>query len=104
MSAPGEPRIVFFPGSTQSAREGTDSQVRKNAAGVDTAGTLLRFVVVNAVAGAGNETTVAHTFDSQLTAGDYIEVFAQQTSGGPLSVNGTIAGTFASIRWCAKTA
>jgi hypothetical protein len=77
--------------------------VRKNAAGVQTAGTSLRFVVVNAVAGAGNETTVAATFDTQLVQGDYIECFAHQSSGAALNVTGTLAGTFLSIRWTAKT-
>jgi hypothetical protein len=77
--------------------------VRRNAAGVQTAGTSLRFVVVNAVAGAGNETTVAATFDTQLVQGDYIETFAHQSSGAALNVTGTLAGTFLSIRWTAKT-
>lgn len=77
--------------------------VRKNAAGSQTSGTSLRFKVVNAVAGAGNETTVDMSFEAQLVAGDYIEVFCHQTSGGPLDVIGTLDGTAASIRWVAKT-
>ena len=79
-------------------------QIRKNANATQTSGTLLRSVTVNAVAGAGNPTTIQITFDAQLSAADYVELFAQQTSGGPLNVLGTIAGLYMSIRWCAKTA
>lgn len=78
-------------------------QVRKNAAGDQTLGTLLRYKTVNAVAGAGNNTSIDATFEIQLTAGDYLEMFAHQTSGGPLNVLGTIAGTFLSMRWVART-
>jgi hypothetical protein len=77
--------------------------VRKNAAGNQASGTSLRFKVVNAVAGAGNETTVDLAFEAQLAAGDYIEVFCHQTSGGALNVIGAQDGTAASIRWVAKS-
>lgn len=92
--------IEFAANATGSRR----IQVRKNAGANVANGTQLRFIVVNAVTGGGNETTVASTFDTQLVAGDYVEVFAHQTSGGILAVNATIAGSFMSIRWVAKTA
>lgn len=91
--------IQYEANSTGSRR----LQVRKNAAGNQASGTELRTKVVNAVAGAGNETTLDVSFDAQLVAGDYLEVFAHQTSGGALNVLGTIAGTFLSIRWVART-
>jgi hypothetical protein len=78
-------------------------RVKKNAAGSEPSGTLLKAKTVNAVTGAGNETTLDAAFDVQLTAGEYLEVFAHQTSGGPLSVLGTISGTYLSIRWVART-
>jgi hypothetical protein len=78
-------------------------QVRKNAAGNQASGTLIKSKTVNAVAGAGNETTLDADFDVQLVAGDYLEVFVHQTSGGALNVLGTISGTYLSIRWVART-
>jgi hypothetical protein len=75
--------------------------VRKNAAGVQTSGTDIIFVVI-----AGNGTTEARPIavvDQQLVAGDYLELFVWQSSGGPLDVVGGIANTFLSFRWVAKT-
>jgi hypothetical protein len=76
--------------------------IRKNAAGVQTAGTDLAFVVI-----AGNGTTQSRliaSVDAQLTAGDYIEVFGYQGSGGALNVEGNnIGDTWLSFRWVART-
>lgn len=75
--------------------------VRKNANAVQTGGTDLALVII-----AGNGTTEARliaSFDVQLVASDYIEVFAYQSSGGALNVIGGAANTFLSFRWVAKT-
>jgi hypothetical protein len=76
--------------------------IRKNAAGVQTAGTDLTFLILS-----GNGTTqtrIGASVDAQLTAGEYIEVFAYQNSGGVLNVEGAnIADTFLSMRWTART-
>ena len=75
--------------------------IRKNAAGVQTGGTDLVMVII-----AGNGTTQARPIaavDAQLVAGDYIELFCYQSSGGPLNILGGIANTFLQFRWAAKT-
>jgi hypothetical protein len=76
--------------------------IRKNANAVQTGGTDLVMVVI-----AGNGTTEARliaSVDVQLVAGDYVELFAYQSSGGSLNVLGGIANTFLSMRFVAKTA
>lgn len=76
--------------------------IRKNAAGSHAAGTDVVEVI-----GAGNGTTQARiiaTDDVNLVAGDYIEMFCYQGSGGPLNVLGGIANTFLSFRFARKTA
>ncbi len=76
--------------------------IRKNAAAVQTGGTDLALVII-----AGNATTEARliaTVDHQLTASDYVEVFAYQSSGASLNVlGGAAALSFLSFRWVAKT-
>jgi hypothetical protein len=76
--------------------------IRKNAAGVQTAGTDLDFRILP-----GNGTTqtrIGASVDAQLTAGDYVEVFAYQNTGGALNVEGNnIADTYLSFRWTART-
>jgi len=76
--------------------------IRKNAAGVQTAGTDIVLDVFP-----GNGTTQARPFASveqQFVAGDYLEMFLYQSSGGILTVNGGIAATFLSFRFVARTA
>jgi alpha-D-ribose 1-methylphosphonate 5-triphosphate synthase subunit PhnG len=76
--------------------------IRKNAAGVQTAGTDLAFVII-----AGNGTTQSRliaSVDAQMTAGDYCEVFGYQNTGGALNVEGnSIGDTWLSFRWVART-
>lgn len=75
--------------------------IRKNANAVQSGGTDLALVI-----GAGNGTTEARiiaTVDTQLTGGDYVEVFGYQASGGSLNVIGGQANCFLSFRWLAKT-
>lgn len=75
--------------------------IRMNAAGVQTGGTDLLLLIL---AGNGTtETRVAGYVERQLTAGDYIEAFVWQNSGGILTVDGGQANTFLSFRWLAKT-
>lgn len=67
--------------------------VRLNAAGVSTGGTLILQSVQGAVT--ANATTVAFgPIEVALTAGDHIEVFGYQTSGGNLALNAGSAQTF----------
>jgi hypothetical protein len=76
--------------------------IRKNAAASHASGTDVVEVI-----GAGNGTTQARiiaTDDVQLVAGDYLELFCYQGSGGALNVLGGIANTFLSMRWVARTA
>jgi hypothetical protein len=75
--------------------------IRMNANAVQTGGTDIALVII-----AGNGTTEARliaSVDRQLTAGDYIEVFAYQSSGGALNVLGGQANTFLSFRWVSRT-
>jgi hypothetical protein len=76
--------------------------IRKNAAGVQTAGTDLAFIII--AANGTTQTRLIASVDAQLTAGDYCECFAYQNSGGALNVEGAnIADTFLSFRWAART-
>jgi hypothetical protein len=75
--------------------------IRKGAGGVQTAGTDVITDVI-----AGNGTTQARlslSIDQQFIAGEYVELFAYQGSGGPLNVLGGIANTFLSFRFVRKT-
>jgi hypothetical protein len=90
--------VEFAANATGSRR----INVRKNSGAVQTSGTSVKFKVVNAVAGAGNETTVDATFPVALSSGDYVEVFAHQTSGGILSVDGGAAATYMSLTFTGR--
>lgn len=75
--------------------------VRKNAAGNPASGTLLLSERATAVSGV--VTTVPVAFDVQLAAGDYIELFGAQTSGGSLNSSAGVNSTFAYMRWVASS-
>jgi hypothetical protein len=76
--------------------------IRKGAAGVQTAGTDL--IMLTPDANGTSQTRVTASVDHQATAGEYAEIFAYQNSGGGLSVLGGGAGlSFLSIRWVART-
>lgn len=62
------------------------AQVRLNAAGSSTGGTLLYDLTYSANSGYPT-TVVIPSFTYALAVDDYVEVFAQQTSGGALNVN-----------------
>jgi hypothetical protein len=76
--------------------------IRKNAASVQTAGTSL--IMLTPDANGTSETRVFASVDHQMTAGDYLETFGYQNSGGGLSVIGGTAGlSFLSIRFVRRT-
>lgn len=92
--------VNFLISFATNATGGRMAELRKNAAGSEVAGTLLgRFVEPSAWA--SSLTSVSGTLDVQLTAGDYIELFGWQSSGGALSVNLGAAATFLQARWVA---
>lgn len=74
--------------------------VRKNAAGSSSGGTSVYQGFVPGLAVSNN--TIAASFDISLTAGDYLEVFASQNSGGNLNTVGGSYATFAQMRWVAS--
>jgi len=67
--------------------------IRLNAAGVDTGGTLLVSSNQSPVSGAAT-TTPLSTIEVSLVAGDYVELFVRQTSGGALNTGPGQAQTF----------
>lgn len=75
--------------------------IRKNANAVAGAGTLLNVARTNAVSGVGTIVTAA--VDIPLTAGDYIELFGLQTSGGALATAAGINLSSFSARWVANS-
>jgi hypothetical protein len=81
-------------------------EVRVNANSVPTAG--IRIVIANqqAVTSGGGTvvTIVGVTTEYQLSAGDHIQVFADQDSGSTLSVTSGAGNSFFLMRWIAKLA
>ncbi|MGL4257028.1 MAG: hypothetical protein ACRCSL_11895, partial [Microbacterium sp.] len=78
------------------------ANIRKNAGGVFGSGPSL--YVSSEAAVNGGSTTLPIAFDAQLTAGDYIEMFGYQTSGGALNINaGGLGSCFFSMRWVANS-
>jgi hypothetical protein len=75
--------------------------IRKNANAVQTAGTDVFFTF--SLPSSGNVGYVFGSVDVQLGAGDYLESFAYQSSGGALNVLGGITETFMSFIWKART-
>lgn len=72
--------------------------LRKNSAGSGTGGTLVDRVSVDAV-GSGSTSVFCVTEVWLSTAGDYLEVFGEQSSGGNLATNTGASASFASMTW-----
>jgi hypothetical protein len=75
--------------------------IRKNANAVQTAGTDVFFTY--SLPSSGSVGYVFGSVDVQLAAGDYLESFAWQNSGGALNVLGGITESFMSFIWKART-
>jgi hypothetical protein len=88
---------IRFGGITSGAM---DLDVRKNAAGVQTGGTRLQVDTVGATTGGDEFPSL--TFDDQLNAGDYIEMFGRQSSGAAKAVVSGVGNTTFQFRWTAK--
>jgi hypothetical protein len=76
-------------------------QVRKNADGDPVSGSLVFDTA--ALPSSGNIGFCNGSVDVQLVAGDRLELFTNQTSGGNLNVIGGQGETYLTFRWCAKT-
>lgn len=75
--------------------------LRKNAAGVQTGGSSVGSARVHSVT--ANAAPVGFTVDVPLTAGDYLEVFGFQSSGGSLSTAAGSVSTYLQMRWVASS-
>jgi hypothetical protein len=75
---------VTFPFNATGIRR---IQIRKNAAGSATGGTLIGQTHIPTVTTSAVTTTVMYARDAYLTAGDYVEVFVLQNSGGSLTTS-----------------
>jgi hypothetical protein len=90
---------LFFATNSSGYRE---LQIRKNAAGSNVGGTVVGLARVAAFAGAAAQVYLAK--DIPLTAGDYLEAFGLQNSGGSLALaGGNEYVTWASMRWVANS-
>jgi hypothetical protein len=87
-------QITFAANSTGTRQ----AQLKLNAGGVEASGTQLFFTVQGAVAGGVQTSVPIIPFAVTASAGDYIEVFAMQTSGGNLDLTGTAGRTFLRTR------
>ena len=85
---------VTFPTNGTGVRR---IQIRKNAAGSATGGTLIGTTHIPTLTTSGAATTVVLGRDAYLTAGDYVEVFVLQNSGGSLTTTTAEAYTSFSI-------
>jgi hypothetical protein len=70
---------LSFASNTTGGRQG---QIRKNAAGSAVGGSLIQHVGVQAAA--GGHTSVLLDTETDMLAGDYLEIFGWQSSGGNL--------------------
>lgn len=70
--------------------------IRKNAAGSSAGGTQV--AVISAAAASASSTNVGVTTDLVLAAGDYLEIFALQSSGGALDCSSGEDSTWMSLR------
>jgi len=85
---------VTFPTNSTGVRR---IQVRKNAGGSATGGTLIGTTHIPALTTSGAATTVVYGRDAYLSASDYVEVFVLQNSGGSLTTTTAEAYTSFSI-------
>jgi hypothetical protein len=74
---------------------------KKNAADVDTAGTLIVQQQIDATGG-GATTSEDGAVETALNAGDYLQMFIFQNSGGAVNMIGGVGNSFASWRWVSK--
>jgi hypothetical protein len=86
--------LISFSSSTYTV---LTMQCNQNAAGVAAAGTILRTQLYDQ--GAGN--AGPFTFERFFNAGDYIEFFIQQTSGGAKTTATSLYGSRVFARWVA---
>ncbi len=91
---------IFFAANATGQRA---IEVRKNAAGSNSGGTLIVQSNSGAAATGAASMSVSTTTDVQMTAGDYLEVFVYQSSGGSLASIGGVEATFALMRWVASS-
>lgn len=90
---------VFWAGNATGARV---VQVRKNSAGSSTGGTGLMLAEMK-TAGSALASNAFVTREVFLAAGDYVETFAYQNSGGNLAVGTTNGGQHSfGVRWVAN--
>lgn len=89
---------VDLPGTTAGTRA---LNVRKNAAGGSGAGTQVSYIFTAPANNTGSGQT--QTFDVQMAANDYLEVFAYQSSGGTQLTTIGADTTFMSMRWVAAS-
>lgn len=75
--------------------------IRKNAAGASGGGTSVYQGFTSGLAVSNNNITAS--FDVSLNAGDYLEVFASQNSGGNLATVAGSLATFGQMRWVASS-
>lgn len=76
--------------------------VRKNAADSETGGTQVAIQTL-ASAGSNLDTQVSVYVEVILNAGDYLQTFAYQASGGALNIQAGSGTTFFGFRWSSKT-
>lgn len=79
---------------------GRSLAIRKNAAGNSSGGVGIGGNTAQATAYFGQ---VMSTFYVQMTAGDYLEMFAQQVSGSTLTIVGGTFATFMQMQWAARS-
>lgn len=73
------------------------ADIRLNAAGSGAGGTRLVLNQNSPLSGVGTPVACV-PIEASLTAGDYVEIFGQQTSGGALNTAGGLGLTFLRIR------
>lgn len=76
-------------------------QIRLNAAGSSSGGTLLYDLTFSAVAGA-QTTVVLPQFTYPMALDDYVEMFGNQTSGGALNTSSGFNNTFLQMQLVGK--
>lgn len=76
--------------------------ILKGAGGLHTAGVIQNNANATPATG-GLVTTLSGTFEVEMSAGEYLEMFALQTSGGALTIPGVaFADTFLGMYWQGK--
>lgn len=75
--------------------------IRLNAAGNPASGTLIYSMQVQTLS-SGTAVVAGEPFLYPLAAGDYIEMFGQQTSGGSLATSVGVQNTFLWMEWVAS--